>query len=74
MLMMLKEIYSTMDISPDSQVVQQILPFEVPDSVEPQYVPLAAGSSSASVGMDPTAPISDNVNIGPPPISGFVRK
>ncbi|KAK7866472.1 hypothetical protein R5R35_014340 [Gryllus longicercus] len=37
---------------------------------------LGVGSSNrpTSLGMDPTAPPSENKNIGPPPISGFMRK
>lgn len=63
-----------MGISPDSQVVHQILPFDIPDGTEnaPAYVPLEPLTSG--VGMDPTAPISDNINVGPPPKLGFVRK
>nr|QLL26895.1 TAG lipase [Locusta migratoria] len=30
--------------------------------------------SERTVGMDPTAPLTENKNLGPPPISGFVRK
>jgi hypothetical protein len=26
------------------------------------------------MGMDPTAPPTENMNLGPPPLSGFVRK
>jgi len=59
MLMMLKEIYGTMGLSPDTQVMQQILPFEEPGHY--------------SGGMDPTAPPSDNLCVGPPPVMGFVR-
>lgn len=75
MLMMLKEMYATMGVSPDSQVVQQILPFELPDGLSnhPQYVSLPSASSEG-FGMDPTAPVSDNVHVGPPPTAGFFRQ
>lgn len=72
MLMILKEIYGTMGITPDSQVVQQILPVDTMDGPRPRtYVGLP--SLPQAVGMDPTAPPSDNVSVGPPPIGGFVR-
>jgi hypothetical protein len=31
-------------------------------------------SSQPRMGMDPTAPPTENMNLGPPPVSGFVRK
>lgn len=36
--------------------------------------PLSASNSLSQLGMDPTAPPSENRNLGPPPMSGFVRK
>jgi len=33
-----------------------------------------AGSGHLLVGMDPTAPLTENKNLGPPPMTGFVRK
>lgn len=62
-----------MGITPDSQVVQQILPVDTLDGPAhpPQYVGLP--TLSQAVGMDPTAPPSDNVSVGPPPMGGFVR-
>ena len=30
--------------------------------------------TSAGMGMDPTAPILENKNLGPPPMTGFVKK
>lgn len=83
--MMLKEIYSSDGVMPDNQVFHQIMPFETverdqmdarqsynPPPVAPQYVPLS--NSPPTYGMDPTAPVSENVNLGPPPMTGFVRK
>lgn len=77
MLMILKEIYATMGITPDNQVAQQILPFDMGDKIDgppighPHYVPLTAPQEP--VGMDPTAPPSDSISVGPPPVSGFRR-
>jgi hypothetical protein len=34
----------------------------------------SVGSSQPRMGMDPTAPPTENMNLGPPPVSGFVRK
>lgn len=34
----------------------------------------SASSYQPRMGMDPTAPPTENKNLGPPPISGFVRK
>jgi hypothetical protein len=137
--MILKEVYSTMGISADSQFSQQNIPavFSVagpssysktsPDACSPGFsnsvsennqtglrgvqpnssfmsshidssqvtsYPLDSQSSSAlltppselnassflpssslpRMGMDPTAPPTENMNLGPPPVSGFVRK
>jgi hypothetical protein len=33
-----------------------------------------AGSGHLLVGMDPTAPFTENKNLGPPPMTGFFRK
>jgi len=33
-----------------------------------------AGSGNFLVGMDPTAPLTENKNLGPPPMTGFIRK
>jgi hypothetical protein len=33
-----------------------------------------AGSGHLQMGMDPTAPLTENKNLGPPPMTGFVRK
>lgn len=77
MLMILKEIYRTMGITPDNQVAHQILPFDMGDRVDglssdhPQYVPLTAPQQS--IGMDPTAPPCDSISVGPPPTTGFRR-
>ncbi|PNF41924.1 Phospholipase DDHD2 [Cryptotermes secundus] len=143
MLMILKEVYSTMGISADNEVLQQNMPATFPVSSSSSYsntLPDASGpglshhvaenketglrgvqpdcsfmsshidsspvttyavdlqSSAAMVtpssgptassilpstsvssyqprmGMDPTAPPTENKNLGPPPTSGFVRK
>lgn len=143
MLMILKEVYSTMGISADSQVLQQntfadfpvsspcshsktspdassagpshsvsenketasrdvqpdrsfisghidssqvtSYPAELPSSAAPLTPPsgltassflpsTSLSSSQPQMGMDPTAPPTENMNLGPPPLSGFVRK
>ncbi|PSN51111.1 hypothetical protein C0J52_07975 [Blattella germanica] len=122
MLMILKEVYSTMGISVDKSSVQSNLSSSssanhssgfysgseafVPTSasftpsqeqvstfpVEMQSSPLLSMSSPSGavsqpypkppstgenmpvMGMDPTAPLMENRNIGPPPMAGFVRK
>jgi len=141
MLMILKEVYSTVGITADNHVLQQNIPADLSTSGIPSYSAVSvdadisrvsdsdAGnketelggcqsdfvvssrvasspvttysvdvSSSASsltapseivastlvsnnassghflVGMDPTAPLSENKNLGPPPMTGFVRK
>jgi hypothetical protein len=33
-----------------------------------------ASSGRPLMGMDPTAPLTENKNLGPPPMTGFVRK
>lgn len=72
MLMILKEIYGSMDIKPDNQIPQQTMTIERPPS-SPKPVRTIA-KSDEKLGVDPTAPMLQNVNIGPPPTSGFVRK
>lgn len=83
LLMILKEVYHSVGVTPDSQVPQQILPFDTGDSGSstnvynpapstPNFVSLTP--SDHVMGMDPTAPISENLSMGPPPLSGFVRK
>lgn len=81
--MILKEVYDSIGVTPDSQVPQQILPFETPDAggsvsvnnpspCVPNFVSLSTPNNI--FGMDPTAPISENISVAPPPLSGFVRK
>jgi hypothetical protein len=141
--MILKEVYSTMGISPDNHVLQQNTPSDfatssthsysdtLPDASGPRLLnsvlestetgleviqspcsimsshigsspvttypvdrqssaalltapsePVApsflssslASSSQPQMGMDPTAPLLENKNLGPPPMTGFVRK
>jgi len=142
MLMILKEVYSTVGISADSHVLQQNTPADLPVSSTHTYsetlldtngpnpsnnvlehnetglggvqsdcsfmsshissspvktYPVDLQSSSALLtgpsesvvsslppstpsnchpvmGMDPTAPLTENKNLGPPPMTGFVRK
>lgn len=76
MLLMLKEIYGSMGIQADAQMPQNI-------TIERVSAPSTPGPSnsyqnnltspSSYFGVDPTAPMS-NKSVGPPPISGFVRK
>ncbi|XP_018322614.1 phospholipase DDHD2 isoform X4 [Agrilus planipennis] len=81
MLLILKEIYGSMNISTDSQIPQQTMTIErtTPQPQTQKAATVTNGnrsnpSPSAPIGMDPTAPIASNINIGPPPISGFVKK
>ncbi|XP_022914936.2 triacylglycerol hydrolase DDHD2 [Onthophagus taurus] len=75
-LMMLKEIYGTLNISPDNQIPQQTMTIERPPS-SPQsarsYVTSTTVNNS-QLGVNPTLPMNKNADIGPPPVSGFVRK
>lgn len=78
MLLILKEIYSSMGIQTDTQLPQQSLSIERPAtptlaSPSSSVTTPASGGRSPVLGMDPTAPIG-NVAVGPPPTSGFVRK
>lgn len=68
MLLVLKEIYGDMGIYTDNQVPQTILPFDITDGET------SSEHSSRSAVIDPTSPISESVNLGPPPKAGFVRK
>ena len=81
--MILKEVYHSVGVTADSQVPQQILPFDTGDAGTSVQMSNPAPSvlnfvslntSSPLLGMDPTAPISENVAVSPPPLSGFVRK
>ncbi|XP_066595634.1 SEC23-interacting protein isoform X2 [Prorops nasuta] len=81
-LMILKEIYGSMGIQADAQLPQQTLTIErVSNSPSSNFLPSTStptakydvGASPTTMGMDPTAPISQKP-IGPPPKIGFVRK
>lgn len=78
MLLILKEIYSSMDITPDNQIPQQTMTIERPPSSPQTTRNLQNGpnmNQQATFGIDPTIPMmSATTTIGPPPISGFVRK
>jgi hypothetical protein len=43
-------------------------------TVTSTFVASNASSGHPLVGMDPTAPLTENKNLGPPPVMGFVRK
>lgn len=66
-LMILKEIYSSMSIQPDSKIPQQTMTIERPPVSPKSY-------KNKAIGVDPTYPISQNPNLPPPPMTGFVRK
>lgn len=70
-LLMLKEIYNSMGVTTDIQIPQQTMTIERPPS-SPRSSPRA--SKPATMGMDPTMPMQSNMNLGPPPSSGFLRK
>ncbi|XP_044256193.1 phospholipase DDHD2 [Tribolium madens] len=65
MLLILKEIYSSMNISTDDKIPQQTMTIERPP---------ASPKSQRPVGVDPTAPMQCTTNLGPPPMTGFVKK
>lgn len=79
MLLILKEIYSSMGIQTDAQLPQQTMSIEraSPSSslnLSPATSPSKSNAgTSLPVGVDPTAPMSGQP-VGPPPIVGFVRK
>lgn len=68
MLMILKEIYGSMGIKSDSQIPQQTMTIERPPPSPKQ------SRKPEKMGMDPTVPMASNIQLGPPPTSGFVRK
>lgn len=72
MLMILKEIYGSMGVKSDSQIPQQTMTIERPPPSPKQS--RAATQRDEKFGMDPTVPISQNIDLGPPPTSGFFRK
>lgn len=71
MLLILKEIYSSMNISADDKIPQQTMTIERPP---PSPKSSRLDSLSNSLGMDPTAPLQRSTNLGPPPMAGFVKK
>lgn len=75
MLMILKEIYSNLGVQSDNQIPQQTMTIERPPS-SPKSTranEVAQDLNPQAIGMDPTVPIASNVNLGPPPTSGFVK-
>ncbi|XP_015594831.1 SEC23-interacting protein isoform X2 [Cephus cinctus] len=82
MLMILKEIYGSMGIQADAQLPPQTMIIERSSpsqsttsgpSTSNTTDSLAASALSSPIGMDPTAPITNNT-VGPPPTSGFVYR
>lgn len=73
MLLILKEIYGSMGVESDSQIPQQTMTIERPPP-SPKQSRAALQRQQDTLGMDPTVPIAQNVSLGPPPMSGFVRK
>ncbi|KAJ8984492.1 hypothetical protein NQ317_006152 [Molorchus minor] len=76
-LLFLKEIYSSMNISTDSQIPQQSMTIE-----RPPPSPTGVKSSkfdtgkqtNLPVGVDPTLPMQTKSTLQPPPTTGFIRK
>ncbi|XP_063981008.1 phospholipase DDHD2 isoform X2 [Diachasmimorpha longicaudata] len=85
MLLILKEMYGATGIQADAQLPPQTMTIERPSpnistfSSPGPSAPLKSfnfpntGGGPATIGVDPTAPIS-NRPVGPPPMSGFIRK
>lgn len=71
-LLMLKEIYSSMGFSTDNQIPQQSMTIERPSSSPTSLV--TNFTSSSTVSVDPIHPIQVNSSLLPPPTAGFVRK
>ncbi|CAH0562166.1 unnamed protein product [Brassicogethes aeneus] len=70
-LLMLKEIYTSMGVTTDSQIPQQTMTIERPPP-SPRSSPKAQAQTQS--GMDPTQPIQGSIKLGPPPTAGFMRK
>lgn len=70
-LLILKEIYSSMGATTDSQIPQQTMTIERRPSTNS---PNKTNTALTQVGMDPTAPPQVQNTLHPPPMSGFVRK
>lgn len=73
MLLVLREIYGDIGIYTDNQVPQTILPFDITDSAN-ENGGMSSSTSAQNNFKDPTSPIGDNPNLGPPPKTGFVKK
>lgn len=71
-LLMLKEIYSSMGFSTDNQIPQQTMTIERPSSSPSSSISNLA--TSGMVGIDPTRLIQVDSSLQPPPTTGFVRK
>ncbi|XP_043268616.1 SEC23-interacting protein-like isoform X2 [Venturia canescens] len=80
MLMILKEVYGGNGIQADAQLPPQTMTIERA-SPSPSIATMsgvstprqAPSEATSPIGFDPTAPIA-NKPVGPPPMSGFVRK
>lgn len=70
-LLILKEIYSSMNISTDDKIPQQSMTIERPLSSPKTSI---STTNDIAFGMDPTAPPQHSSILAPPPISGFVKK
>ncbi|CAG9855431.1 unnamed protein product [Phyllotreta striolata] len=66
-LMILKEIYTSMGVTSDSQIPQQSMTIE-------RAAPSFENNSLYGAGVDPTRPMQLPGNIQPPPMAGFVKK
>lgn len=74
-LLILKEIYSSMDVTTDSQIPQQTMTIErSPPSPTAMNKTRAALAQIGQIGMDPTVPSQTKTNLLPPPTTGFIRK
>ena len=74
MLLILKEIYSNMNVTADDKIPQQTMSIERPPPSPKSLRAENYNHTNDVTGMDPTAPIQRNVNLGPPPMTGFVKK
>lgn len=72
-LLILKEIYSHMNIAADDKIPQQSMVIERPIPTPEWKIPTKSQNERV-IGMDPTAPLQKDVQLGPPPISGFMKK
>ncbi|XP_066155329.1 phospholipase DDHD2 isoform X3 [Euwallacea fornicatus] len=62
-LMILKEIYSSLQVQTDSKIPQQTMTIERP-----------LQKLTPPMGMDPTCPVAPSANLPPPPTTGFMKK